>query len=86
MTTSTKLGDWWWKARWYATNPGWAWDQYRHAKQYPKVNQVIKYHDVLVRVIQTHYNRDDLTVRWYDDCKVKHEEIVSWNHCCEVAK
>lgn len=50
----------------------------------PGVDQVIRYHDTLVRVIKVdQHNEDELLVRWYDD-KDKHTEWVSWTHCCEL--
>lgn len=50
----------------------------------PKANQVIYYHDTLVRVIDVDkHNEDELLVRWYDNVG-RHEEWASWMHCCRL--
>lgn len=64
-------------------NPARAYRFWRKARQYPKVGQVIRYHDTLVRVRATYYDRDMLDVRWYDG-QDRHDQTVSWTHCCEL--
>lgn len=56
---------------------------WRKALQYPKVGQVVKYNDILVRVAGVHYNRDDLLVRWYDGSG-RHDAIISWTKSGEL--
>jgi hypothetical protein len=82
VVASNMRGGWW-------RHPVRSWHRWRHTRAYPRVDQVIRYHGDLVRVKDILWEavpdagRDELCVVWFDDAG-RHEEWVSWMHCCEL--
>lgn len=79
MSVKIELQIAWWKIK----HPITIYQHWRKLRQYPHLEQCIYYHDTLVRVSQVS-DGDDVRVRWYDEDD-RHEEWVSWMHCCRLA-